>query len=447
MLDWTAADRGHWNRDLAESLSRALAESLAEVYGARRPMPESPAPVAGIPEEGLGAAALPDLWHRIVAGGTKLASPWMFGHMDTAPHPAAALTDALVSALNNNLLFRELSPFASAVEETLIAELAAALGLAPESPGLFCSGGSLANLTALFAAAGGYAQARPRSEVLLAIPQGAHASLKKAAAILGLPPENVIEIDVDAAGRLVPAALDGALQGAGQAIKVAVGVLGGTVTGSVDDLPAIAAVCRRHGAWFHVDAVYGGALAFCRKHRRFLAGLEAAQSIAVGPQKWLYTPRLCALALFPGLADFDARLGVVMPYSARGERHRGTWGLQGSRRADAVTLWAVLQVLGKDALGEIVDDSIDLARAFHAMLEDHPQAEPLHAPDLNLQAFRFGPPDLEGTRSLAAQSRLEEFGRAWVSVSRWQEEFVFRAVLLNPATGREHLARLLDDLA
>ena len=429
------------------ALAEALIARLRQVYGAERPLPRRVPEAAAIPDQGLGWDALPGLWDQIIAGGAKLASPWMIGHMDTAPHPAAALTEAVVAALNNNLLFRELSPFASRVEELLIAEFAERLGLSGATQGIFCSGGSLANLTALFAALGGYRETGGRGEALLLMPESGHASLTKAAAILGLQRDNLLKLPVDGAGRLRVEALEKALAGSRHPVKVVVAVLGGTVTGAVDDLAAIGALCRRYGAWFHVDAVYGGALAYSKANRHFLNGLETASSITLGPQKWLYVPRLCALTLFPGMNDFDQRLGVEMPYSAGAREHRGKWGLQGSRRADAVTLWALLQVLGRDALAEMIDDSIDLARQFHHMLAAQAQAEALHAPDLNLQVFRFGPPDREGGRILGLQDRLAAAGKAWLSVSHWQGEYVLRAVLLNRGTEAGHLSDLLETLA
>jgi glutamate/tyrosine decarboxylase-like PLP-dependent enzyme len=238
---------------------------------------------AGIPERGLGVDALPGIWEEVVAGSSKLASPWCMGHMDTAPHPAAALTDALVSALNNNLLFREISPLASAVEEQvggrclpdsslcmailtgislciwyatvrsnrpgqLVEELSTQLGLPPASPGVWCSGGSLANMTALFAAAGGYSARAEgglrRDQVTVVMGSRGHASIGKACAVLGLPLVTVPPAPAERASGCVDAgavedAVCGALE-AGAKRVVVVGVLGGTVNGHVDDLQALA---------------------------------------------------------------------------------------------------------------------------------------------------------------------------------------------------------------
>jgi len=118
---------------IAPEVGRDLIEILDRIYGAASPLPPRCDPPLPIPDQGVGKAGLADLWGRIVEASAPLAAPGAMGHMDTAPHPAAALTDALVSALNNNLLFHELSPFASAVEELLIAEFARALGTPDQS--------------------------------------------------------------------------------------------------------------------------------------------------------------------------------------------------------------------------------------------------------------------------------------------------------------------------
>lgn len=428
------------------SVTRALAERIEAIFGAAQPPTAAVADPAPVPEQGLGFEALPGLWNELVAGAARLASPNLLGHMDTAPHPAAALTDAVVSALNNNLLFREIAPHASAVEERVLADLAGALGLPEATPGVFASGGSLANLTALFAACGGFSPAAPpRRAIRLAVPEGVHGSIPKAAAVLGIPPDRITTVATDEAGRMRPEALDAALAGTREAHRIVVAVAGGTVTGGVDDLEAVAGASARHGAWLHVDAVYGGALGFSTRYRDRLSGLASAQSVTMAPHKWLFVPRLSAAAFFPGSFEaFDARLGGGLPYSAGARVHRGRWGLQGSRRADAVTLWAVLQVLGRRGLAQLIDGAIDRTRELHTLLEATPGVSPVHAPDLNLQAFRAGAPDGDGARLLAIQARLERTRRPWVSVAAWQDEHVLRAVLLNPAIDARHLRDLVD---
>lgn len=421
----------------AGELATAL---LRQVYESVRLPPSVRPEIPAIPEEGEGMDGLADVLRGIAQGSAGLAAPGAIGHMDTAPHPAAVFAEALVSAANNNLLFRELSPLASRVEERMLDELAARLGLSGAWAGTFASGGSLANLTALFAACGGFGAAAERSQCALFAPECAHLSVKKAAAVLGIPAERVHRVAGDELGRADPSALDVALRGSGARHKAVVATLGSTVHGTVESIEALARVCSAHGAWLHVDAVYGSALAFSRRHRHLLAGLAAADSVAAGPQKWMYVPRLSAIVWVKGRERFERTLGTELPYSATGAPHRGRWGLQGSRRADAVTLWAVLRYVGARALGEQVDRGIDLAKSFWRMLSDDAELAPLHRPDLNVLCFRYRRRDDE---ALARAHRALGTGDVpWVSLSRWRERPLLRAVLLSPATTEAHLRRL-----
>lgn len=432
--------------DLSQ-VGAALIGEVSRAYGESQPMPTAAGMPHAIPDEGCGMEGLPALWKMIQEQSTHLASPWMSGHMDTAPHPAAALTQALVASLNNNLLFRELSPFASAIEERMVAFFIERLGLGGEWQGLFASGGSVANLTALFAAVGGLAAVEGRDRFHLLMPESGHLSLRKSARVLGISDVRIHRVACDEAGRIEVEALEKELAELERdARPIVTSVLGTTIHGSVDAVPAVGAVCRRYGAWHHVDAIYGGALGLSRAHRHLLAGLDEADSIVLGPQKWMYVPRVSAVVLVRGRDVFDERLGSALPYSLGGLEHRGRWGIQGSRPADAVVLWATLQVTGTRALGDLMDRSIELTRAFYERLQASELTTPTHEPDLNLQVFRVGPADPDGERLKRLQARLAEAGRTWMSVSRWRSETLMRAVLLSPMLTHEHVVGFVRDI-
>jgi len=412
-------------------LALRLCEALAQTYGASRPFPERWAAPEPVPAIGRGSTEAGAIWDYIVDGSAKLAAAGMLGHMDTAPHPFAALTDGLVSALNNNLLFRELSPFASEVETLLINDFAHRVGWPEHGGGLFCSGGSLANLTALFAAVGGYGEAVDRSQVCLVFADGRHGSIPKAARILGLSDAQCIGVAGDDEGRIDVDALRDVLKQKKHRHAVVVAVAGTTVHGAIDPLEEVAKVARQYDAWLHVDAVYGGAVLYSDRHRGLLNGIEMADSIALGPQKWLQVPRLSAAVLFRDRHHFDTRLGYDLPYSQTGATHLGFWGLQGSRRADAVTLWALLQVLGSRGMGDVVDRGIAHAQALHACLDAHPDLVPLHRPELNLLCFRPRAAGASDDAIQAACRAMMNSGGPWVSPARWMGRIVMRAVLLN----------------
>lgn len=427
-----------------EAVGELATAMIRRAYEATQFDPATHPSIGAIPDDGEGIEGLADAFRSFLIGSAGLAPPGMMGHMDTAPHPAAAFADALVSAVNNNLLFRELSPFASRVEEMVIGDIGARLGLSAEWAGTFTSGGSIANLTALFAAVGGFGDVDKRAQCALFLPECAHVSIKKSAAVLGIAASHVHVVAGDALGRADLSSLRTALRASSARRKVVVGIVGSTVHGAVEDIQGLAEVSAAHGAWLHVDAIYGGALAFSHRHRKLLSGLDSADSVVVAPQKWMYVPRVSSIVWVKNHDRFDRALGVAMPYSATGEVHRGRWGLQGSRRADAVTLWAVLRYVGARALGEQVDRAIDLSRGFWNTLSSDGMLEPTHAPDLNLLCFRYRGKD-ENAMRLAHQA-LGARDAPWVSLSRWREELLFRSVLLSPSTNETHLGRLIETL-
>jgi len=428
-----------------DQLCHELNGSLKSIYQSNRPIPANLPELAPIPDDGLGMPALPELWSQLIDGSTKLASPNMIGHMDTAPHPAAALSDAIVSALNNNLLFRELSPIASQIEESIVDDFRRRSGLSDAWTGTFASGGSVANLTALFAACGGFTDTTRRDRIRLFVSEATHASIKKSAAVLGLNTEQIIVVPGDDCGRIKADALDSLLKQNKQFKNIVVAVLGTTIHGAVDNVEDAERVMQHYGAWLHVDAVYGAALMFSKLNKHFLKGLDAADSIVMGPQKWMYVPRLNAVVYIKNQTIMDDRLGIKLPYSATGEPHRGLWGLQGSRRADAVTLWILLQVVGTKKLEQWVDQSIATTHEFHKLLVQDPELIPTHVPDLNLQCFRFTR-KLSDDQILKAHQQLTQAGGPWVSLSSWRGELLFRSVLLSPETKTEHLNDLIQSV-
>lgn len=426
-----------------DELMTELSSILRGMFQTVPPMPATSKNLPQVPSKGKGANALPKLWLQILSKSTRLDSPLMSGHMDTAPHPYAVMTQTIVSALNQNMLFRELSPMASQVEEDLVDLFIDRLVLGEDWSGTWASGGSIANLTALFCALGGYESTINRSDVHMLLPESGHASLKKAAAILGIPKTQIHLIKCNDAGAIDVGELAKELNCKPTGSHcIVTSVLGTTIHGTIDNTVEISAVCRRYGAWHHVDAVYGGSLMFSQTHRQFLEGLSAADSIVVGPQKWMYVPRVSAAILVSGRKRFDKTLGVAMPYSISGEAHRGFWGVQGSRPADAVVLWALLQTLGTDAIGAQIDKTIELTSSFHKRLIDSSVIAPAHIPDLNVQVIRTR----TNRDANEIQRNLTHAGGLWASVSQWRDQKYLRTVLLSPNLTTNHIQEFVKSL-
>jgi L-2,4-diaminobutyrate decarboxylase len=289
--------------------------------------------------------ALEDTARTIIGQARRLGAPTTFAHMDP-PTPLASWVGELWNArLNQNLLHPETSPAARLVEDHVMAWLCPWFGM---SGGQFTAGSTLANLTALWAAReiGGV------KEVIASC--GAHVSIEKAAHLLGL---SYRQIPVTAAGSLDPEQLQGDLDQSALVL-----IAGATSTGAVDTL-ALAGRAK----WTHVDAAWAGPLRFSDRHASNLAGIEAADSVAVSAHKLMFQPKGSAFVLFK---DVDAAWDAL----SFGATYLSTpnVGLLGSRGAVAVPLYLTLLAWGRRGLAERIDRCMAAAESFADWVEAQP---------------------------------------------------------------------------
>lgn len=318
------------------------------------------------PKTGLGEdAAFELLGVPALQQAADLAAPDALAHMDPPSAPVAARMAFLVAQANQNLLHPATSPFATEAERIVLDWITPQFAMAW---GQFCSGSSLANLTALWAAR----EAGARRVVASA---DAHISVPKAANILGL---TYHPVPVDAHGRLMRAELpdlsDAAL----------VLTAGTTGRGVIDALSPIAA------KWLHVDAAWAGPMRFTRAAPR-LAGIEAADSIAISAHKWFFQPKGAALALFRDEATRDF-ISFKTSYLAR-----PNVGVEGTRSAAALPLLATLLAWGRDGLAERIERCIAVADVLAQRLAEDPRTELKQMPETGVLNWRPVAGDVEKT--------------------------------------------------
>lgn len=443
--------QGHNRAAIAAVLQRVVEQILDYSTGAASHVP-LPAvkdfDFGGIPAQPTAIAPLLAALDDLMAQSMNPAHPGYLGHMDPLPSTASIVGDWVAAVLNNNMLSVEMSPALSRLEPLLLAELAQLFGLGEKAGGLLTSGGSLANLQALTVARNvkldclqkGLAGGPP--PVILAS-EMAHTSIQKAAMVLGLGLEGVVLVPVNANAQMDGAALEEKIQGAiarGQRPFAVVATAGTTVTGNIDPLPAIARIAQNYGLWFHVDAAYGGAIAFSPAHRHRLAGIEQADSVTFNPQKWLYVTKTCASVLFRDLDLLQSHFRVSAPYmhSAADWVNLGELSVQGTRHADVLKLWLTLQHLGKAGCAELIEASYALTDHFVAQVRQRPYLELASPPEMNLVCFRGCPTDLVPDQwdgwNVGLQEYLLSQHQTFLSVPGFRGQRWLKAVLLNPFT-------------
>lgn len=413
-----------------------------------RPPDEARAAWAG---ESFGGADLVAQMRQIMAGSTALAHPHYMGHQVPPPLPGAALAELVSAVLNNGMAVYDMGPVGVPVELAVIDWMCKKLGYAEGAGGVFTSGGSLGNLTALLAmrqAAAGFdvwskgAHAGPPLAVIVS--SDAHYSIARTLRIMGWGDDGAIAAPVDARHRLTAEAVETALDGArGRRVIGIVAAAGSTATGAFDPLDELADVAARHGLWLHVDAAHGGGVALSPTHRHQLAGIERADSVVWDAHKLLLMPALATAVLFKrGSHAYDAFAQQASYLFAPHAREETWWDLgqrtlECTKRMMANAVWATLRVHGEELFGDIVDRLVALAGELAARVERADDFELALAPACNIVCYRHRPPGLPPGPALDAHNRtlrqrVVEDGRFYIVGTELPSGYYLRSAIMNP---------------
>jgi aromatic-L-amino-acid/L-tryptophan decarboxylase len=427
--------------------------SDADAPPLRRATPEEmrarlsgPPPEEGRPfEEVLATVA-----HDVLPFGSRVHHPAFFAFIPGSGTWPSAMGDLVASAANVYAGSWMESAGASQVELEVLRWFAEWLGLPETAGGVLVSGGSAANATALACARETIAGAMA-PDLVAYFPDQAHSSLARAARVLGFGPAQVRVLPVDDDHRLRPRALAGAMEADVAAqlrpLFVSAGA-GSTNTGAVDPLPELAAIAHEHGAWFHVDAAYGGFAVLTERGRAQLAGIELADSVTLDPHKWLYQPYECGSLLVRDGRLLDSAFAITPDYlrdaaTAAGEVNFADRGLQLTRTSRALKIWMSIQYFGLDAFRAAIDRSLDLAELAFERIDESPTLELAAVPSLGVVCFRrkFGEDEEERNAGLVAA--LERSGLGLVSSTRVRGRYAIRLCPLNSRTTADDVERVL----
>lgn len=384
--------------------------------------------------------------------------PAYAAHLNCPVLIPAVVADALASAVNTSMDTFDQSVGATFVERSLIDWVAGRIGWhGPQRPdGVLTSGGTQSNLQGLMLAR---ETARSRGvrldDMVVLCSTDAHFSVQTSTRLLGLAPDAVVPVALDGRRRMDPAALEHALAGVVASGRVPVAVVataGTTDFGAIDPIGPLAAHARRHRAWLHVDAAYGGGLLVSPRHRHRLAGIELADSVTVDFHKTWFQPVACSALLVADAgslrhvawhADYLNPAGGLDP-------NQVDKSLQTTRRFDALKLWLSLRTVGADGIGALLDDVVDLTAEVHDVLRDRPGIEIAVAPELTTLVWRCrpaaGPVEEESIGALNREVRatLRRSGSAMVAATRIEGRQFLKLTLLNPLATRDDIVAIVD---
>jgi aromatic-L-amino-acid/L-tryptophan decarboxylase len=365
----------------------------------------------------------------------------------------------LVDALNANLA--SAGGAITWVEEAAWRWIAEFVGY-PAGCGVFTSGGTVANLSALAiarerAVPGAREHGVAPGSVAVYCSAEAHHSVDRACDLLGLGRSAVRRLAVDEALRLRPDALAAALAAdrAAGVTPLAIWASAGTTnTGAVDPLAAIAEVAERHGVWLHVDGAWGAPAAAARATAALFDGMARADSLSIDPHKWLYVPKDCGCLLVRDPAVLEQTFAEDAAYLENvGDGPLwGPWslfrGIEYSRPARGAKLWAAFVAHGADAFVEAIERDLANARAVADAVRAAPDLELLDEPQLSAVVFRHVPRGVEGA-ALEAHNRalldaVQRDGRCFPSGTTVRGAFAIRPCFTSHRTTREDALAVVD---
>jgi glutamate/tyrosine decarboxylase-like PLP-dependent enzyme len=281
-----------------------------------------------------------------------------------------------------------------------------------------------------------------------------HHSLDKSAGLLGIGRRALRRVPVNHDLQLDVPRLEAAIRedtAAGRRPFCVVATAGTTNSGAVDELVAIAGVCRRHNLWLHVDGAYGAVAVFSERHRDLVRGIELADSVTVDPHKWLAMPFSAGVILTRRPQALRDAFAVTTPYMPRTGRDTAALPLdnfkistQWSRRMNALKLWLTLRVHGRQAYEEHIHRQLELARGFAEWVRPSQHFELLVEPALTIVNFRVrGASESEiAERNTAVVDAVTRDGGQWISVTEVSGHSVIRAMVISYLTEQRHIERL-----
>ena len=377
--------------------------------------------------------------------------PRFFGFV---PGPASSISwlgDIMTSAYNIHAGGSKLAPMVNCIEQKLLKWLCEQIGFGSHSGGVFVSGGSMANITALTAARDCKLNDETLHLGVAYISDQTHSSVAKGLRIIGIPNKRIRIIPTHDNFTMNTELLEAAIEkdkASGLIPFVIIGTAGTTNTGSIDPFQEISRIAKAHDLWFHIDGAYGGSVLLSPKYKHLLAGTELADSMSWDAHKWLYQTYGCAMVLVNDVKHLFHSFHVNPEYlqDLEGDlEHINTWdiGMELTRPARGLKLWLTLQILGTDLIGSAIEHGFQLADWAEEAIKTYSDWEIISPSQLAMVSFRFAPKGLTEDQldelNEQISKKILDDGFAAIFTTVLHGHKVLRICALHPETTKEDM--------
>lgn len=410
-------------------------------------------------------AILADLETVVIPGLSHWTHPKFFGYFPCNGDLSSVLGDLASSGLGVLGLAWQSSPALTELEEAATNWLRQMLGLSGAWSGVIQDTASTSTLVALLCAreratnyslARGGLQAEPAPLVVYTSAHS-HSSVEKAALLAGIGRDNVRQIALDDAWAMRPDALEQAIEAdraAGRLPCAVVATTGTTTSTAIDPIEAVAAVARRHGLWFHVDAAMAGSAMILPECRWMWHGVEGADSIVVNPHKWLGVTFDCSVYYVRKPDELIRVMSTNPSYLQTSAdavvRNYRDWGLPLGRRFRALKLWFLIREQGVAGLQARLRRDLNHAQWLSQSIRSTPGWRVLNPVVLQTLCVRHEPAGLSDDaldrHTLAWCDRVNRSGRAYLTPALLDGRWMVRISIGALGTDRHHVESLWADL-
>lgn len=462
------SDKNEYKK-IMEETTNAIADAFCDEKAYSGPTPQELQAIISeetiLPDTGLGwEKVFDELKEKVLPNLLRTPSTDYMPHLHSPSLIENLAAESIISSFNQSMDSWDQSPVATEIEVEVIKHLCKLYGFDKKSDGVFTSGGSQSNQTAIILARDWFCNNVLKYDVKkyginetcrklrMYTSEISHFSMEKSAHILGLGYQSVVKVPVDSKKKMDAIALKKLIEEDkknGNIPFLIVATVGTTDFGSIDPLEDLSKLAAENNMWLHADAAYGSGVILSDKYSDRVKSLRLCNSITVDFHKMFLMTISCSAVLIKNKSDFDA-LTIHADYLNRTEDEEDGYtnlvdkSLQTTRRFDALKVWTSFKVRGKDGWAKLINTSMENALYLYEKLENDKDFEVATKPEISSVVFRFVNTDTpDNVNKKIRRTLLHKYGIVIGQTVNNNNVFL-KFTLLNPLLTREKLDSLID---
>lgn len=409
-----------------------------------------------ITAKGIGGEVAFNLWKKhLMKANVSIDHPRHLAFVPASPTRAAIMFDLVTSASSIHGAYWMEGAGGIFCENEAMKWIVSLTGLPKGAFGVFTSGGTAANLSAMVTAREYWRENElyKGEKGLIITSIGAHSSIKAMAKVIDV---DVLLVDTEdkLLGSELKKTIDGLTEHQRTRLFAVVATGGTTNAGIIDDLDGIANICETENLWFHIDAAYGGGALVADSVRHLFNGIDKADSITIDPHKWMFSPYDCGAVIYkkPELAkkahsQEGSYLDIFKDEGAHGF-NPSEYQIQLTRRVRGLPLWFSLAMHGTNRYKQAVERGIELAQIAGKLIDENPHVELVREPSLSCVLYRRIGWKPEDYTHWTYENHKKGF--ALVTPTKWKQgstfETVSRFCFINPDTTKKDIQMILNSM-